>query len=133
VQTWMKLAERGVFVNGCCDGLGEFEDFGIELIAGRKELVKLTHGGGDKSKQFTAATYDLIPKKETPDLKGKTHFFWMSRTSFEQARAKFPEEIRTGHHACGPGRTYEFLKSAGLSRPVKVFIGLEQFLDETMP
>jgi hydroxymethylbilane synthase len=134
VQTWIKLAERGVFVNGCLDGLGEGEELGIERICGgRKELVKLTHGGGDKSSQFNAATYELIPKKETPDLKGKTHFFWMSRTSFQRAAAEFPEEIRTGHHACGPGRTYEFLKSAGLSRPVKVFIGLEQFLDETMP
>lgn len=133
VQTWMKLAERGVFVNGCYDGLGETEDMGIELIAGAKELIKLTHASGNQSSQFSAATYELKPKKATPDLKGKTHFFWMSRTSFEAARAKFPEEIRTGHHACGPGSTYDYLRNAGLSRPIKVFIGLEQFLEETVP
>lgn len=133
VQTWMKLAERGVFVNGCYDGLGESEETGLNLIAGPKKLIKLTHSSGNFASQFTAATYELVPKRQTPDLAGKTHFFWMSRSSFEAARKKFPEEIAKGHHACGPGSTYEYLKSAGLSRPVKVFIGLEQFLEETVP
>jgi hydroxymethylbilane synthase len=60
VQTWMKLAERGVFVNGCYDGLGEGEDMGLNWIAGQKELIKLTHATGNHSSQFTAATYDFV-------------------------------------------------------------------------
>lgn len=133
VQTWMKLAERGVFVNGCYDGLGESEPMGLEFISGSVEMIKLTHSGGNKSSQFNAATYEISPKKASPSLTGKTHFFWMSRTSFERARELYPEEIAKGHHACGPGSTYDFLKGAKLSRPVKVFISLEQFLEETAP
>ncbi len=134
VQTWMKLAAQGIFVNGCSDSLGENEGAGIERIAGPREWTKLTHSGGVKGLGTIIATYSLTPKSQFPDLRGKTHFFWMSRTSFEQARKHFPAEINSGHHACGPGHTYDFLKAeAGLARPVKVFIGLEQFLEETVP
>jgi hypothetical protein len=42
--------------------------------------------------------------------------------------------IINGHHACGPGRTFKYLQAqGGLKHPIKVFIGLEQFLAETLP
>ena len=182
VQTWVKLAALGVWVNGCHDGLGEQEDPGIDLLAGPAAAgppagltsgaatgpipgfpgrpaglpgplpglsgpaaggpavvsslrwTKLTHSqaGGPGA----LATYELvaIPKAEAPDLAGKTHFFWLSRTSFERARHLYPREIAAGHNACGPGVTYDFLqRQTQLKHPVKVFIGLEQFLRETLP
>lgn len=133
VQTWAKLAKQGIWVNGCQDGLGESEDFALEHLAGPIEFVKLTHSQAAVGSD-AVATYQLHPKKETPDLRGKTHFFWMSRTSFERAFELFPQEIINGHNACGPGVTYEFLKRhTQLKRPVKVFAGLEQFLRETRP
>jgi hypothetical protein len=80
------------------------------------------------------ATYKLVAKEDGPDLRGKTHFFWLSRTSFERALELYPQEIISGYNACGPGVTYEFLKrQTRLVHPVKVFIGLEQFLGETLP
>lgn len=130
LQTWEKLARRGIWVSGCQDGLGEKEPMALEQLAPGVTFTKVTHaraGGG-------LATYKLENKTQTPDLKGKTHFFWMSHTSFERARELFPDEIRMGHHACGPGATFDYLKTVtGLENQVKVFIGLEQFLRESLP
>jgi hydroxymethylbilane synthase len=134
VQSWRKLARRGFWVNGCNDGLGEKEEPGLDhLTGGPLAWTKLTHAsaGGEDD---VLATYELCPKEEVPDLKGKTHFFWLSRTSFEAARKHYPQEIAAGHNACGPGVTYEYLRAqGGLRNQVKVFIGLDQFLAETSP
>ncbi|MBX3022668.1 MAG: hydroxymethylbilane synthase [Bdellovibrionales bacterium] len=132
VQTWAKLARQGVWVSGCQDGLGENEPFGLDYLAGQLKWTKLTHGLAAGPEAL--ATYRLEPKKEVPDLRGKTHFFWMSTTSFQRAYELFPNEIANGYNACGPGVTYEFLqRQTALKNPVKVFIGLEQFLSETLP
>lgn len=133
IQTWMKLAERGNFVNGCNDGLGESEDSGLEWIKGHSlEWCKLSHHGAPPAKKGLA-TYQLVPRDQTPNLKDKTHFFWMSRTQFERALQFFPDEINNGWNACGPGHTFEHLKTvSSLKNPVKVFMGLEQFLHETL-
>lgn len=134
VQTWVRLAERGVFVNGCSDGLGENEEPLLDFICGRLQWCKLTHASAPRTQERTVATYELEPKQDTPDITNKTHFFWMSRTSFERARQLFPREIQQGRHSCGPGHTYDFLSAQkDLSHPVKVFLGLEQFLHETLP
>jgi hydroxymethylbilane synthase len=129
-KTWEKLARLGVWVNGCQDGLGETEDFALDqLVAEPLNWTKLTHSGA-----AGVATYELRPAATAPDLRGKTHFFWLSRSSFERAVALFPDQIASGYNACGPGVTYEFLKrQTQLRRPVKVFIGLEQFLKESLP
>lgn len=137
VQTWIKLAQQGVWVNGCQDGLGEKEPLEIESVLGRSIMwTKLTHAEGHESSFQSVATYRLVPKRESdvPNLNGKTHFFWMSRSSFERAYALFPEPIKSGHNACGPGVTYDFLKrQTRLQKDVKVFAGLEQFLQNTLP
>ncbi len=133
VQSWQKLAQRGIFVHGCSDGLGESEPLGLEFLLNMQtQPCKLTHSSAPG--ENIRATYQLEPKSKTPDLRGKTHFFWMSTTSFEQAIAAFPNEVRQGHHGCGPGRTYEYLQNVkGLLNPPKVFAGLSQFLRETQP
>lgn len=133
VQTWIKLARAGVWVNGCHDGLGEHEKPELDHIVGALEWTKLTHASAGGRGQVIA-TYELQPLDEVPDLKGKTHFFWMSRTSFERAWKLYPEVISNGHNASGPGVTYDFLKAqTGLKNQVKVFISLEQFLAESLP
>lgn len=134
VQTWMRLAALGIFVSGCQDGLGETEPMGLEALAGSVTWTKLTHDLAASSPN-AIATYKLRAKTESvPDLRGKTHFFWMSRTSFERARELYPREIAEGHHACGPGATYAYLRDLkNLKHPVKVFIGLDQFLRESLP
>ncbi|HMN67821.1 MAG TPA: hydroxymethylbilane synthase [Bdellovibrionales bacterium] len=135
VQTWMKLAEKGVFVSGCHDGLGESEDPGLQtLLGGAVSWCKFTHARAPEGRGRAVATYRLQPKARSPDLNGKTHFYWMSSTAFERARELYPQVIKQGRHACGPGHTYEFLaREKGLNHPIKIFVGLDQFLRETLP
>lgn len=131
LQTWKKLVEKGIFINGCQDGLGESEEKHLTKICGNLKWTKLTH---DLAADEGLATYRLKPKTDVPDLHGKTHFFWMSRTSFERAFELYPKELQQGYNSCGPGLTWEFLKTfEGLKNPIKVFMGLEQFLHESLP
>ncbi len=55
-------------------------------------------------------TYHLESKADVPDLSGKSHFFWMSGSSFGRALHRYPQ-IRFAQHACGPGRTYDHLRT----------------------
>jgi hydroxymethylbilane synthase len=136
VKSWQKLAQAGLFINGCQDGLGESEPFLIEQLAGRDVAwTKLTHDRsaavGPVSRILT--TYGLKPVAQPPNLQGKTHFFWMSGTAFDQAYRLFPHELENGYNACGPGHTLEHLRSVKtLKNPVKVFAGLSQFLTESL-
>ena len=137
VASWEALAKRGVWVHGCHDGLGESETPGLDKLCGPLVWTKLTHdraGGEGELGSQRVATYRLSPKAEVPDLSHTTHFFWMSRTSFERALEVYPQVIERGYNACGPGVTYDFLKrQTRLLHPAKVFIGLEQFLAESSP
>ena len=48
--TWRRLAARGVWVNGCADGLGDDEDPGVSAMAGRvPRWRRLTHADAVRS------------------------------------------------------------------------------------
>lgn len=132
IKSWAKLASQGVWVNGCTDNLGEEEEARLEHLHKQLTWCKLTHAKA--AGPSDVATYELKPSAESPNLKGKTHFFWMSGTSFDRARELYPDVIAQGFHSCGPGHTFKHLQNAaGLKHPVKVFMGLEQFLANTLP
>ncbi len=135
VKTWTRLAKLGVWVHGSFEGLGESESTGIDALTGPIKWSKLSHLRGNVPSNIELVpTYQLLPKKVFPDLRGKTHFFWMSSTSFERALQLFPEAVNNGYNASGPGSTFEYIRrQTGLKHPPKVFIGLEQFLAETNP
>ncbi len=129
VQTWKRLARRGVWVHGCAESLGEQEPPNIETLAG-KDLtwLKLTHAGGYDEGAFPAlATYRLAPNDETVDLKGKTYFFWKSGSSFEHAVSLNPW-IREMVHFSGPGNTQRVLERNGVHP--HVFLDHGQWLKE---
>jgi hydroxymethylbilane synthase len=134
-QTWTRMAKLGIWVHGTFEGLGEAEDPGLGDLAGPVTWTKLSHTRGyARPGTEMVATYQLIPKKHHPDLAGKTHFYWMSSTSFERARQLFPDQVNNGYNASGPGSTFDYIRRVpGLKHPPKVFIGLEQFLAETVP
>ncbi|MCQ8811688.1 hypothetical protein NQU36_27290, partial [Escherichia coli] len=80
VSSWTRLAKRGFWVNGCSDALGEQESENIDSLMGRTpNWVKVTHKEGHAyGDRPLLATYQLKPTSQPPDLKGKTHFYWMS-------------------------------------------------------
>jgi hydroxymethylbilane synthase len=129
MQTWKKLARRGVWVHGSAEGLGEQEDEKIETLAGRKlNWLKLTHTRGyDEGAMPVLPTYQLAPNDHAPDLSGRKYFFWRSGSSFERALLLNPW-LTSMTHFCGPGNTQGILKKNGLS-PF-VFLDHGQWLEE---
>jgi len=127
IETWKKLAKRGVWVTGCNEGLGESEANHLEDLFGPLKWTKLSHTEGHqgqiKSLGKILGTYKLIPLKTLPDLQNKTHFYWTSGSSFLLALKAYPE-IKKAHHFCGPGNTYEIISK---EVPVTIFPKYEQW------
>ena len=129
LQTWKRLARRGVWVNGSAESLGEHEPQRIETITGSDlRWQKLTHSESDThSSMPVVATYRLIPKDGNPDLAGKNYFFWKSGSSFKYALSRNPW-LREMTHFCGPGNTQRELQKHGIE-PL-VFLDHAQWLEE---
>jgi hydroxymethylbilane synthase len=130
VQTWKRLARRGVWVNGCAESLGEQEPTRVETLAGAPmNWLKLTHEDGYTDGEMpTAATYRLVPG-EGIDLAGKRYFFWKSGSSFEQA-LKLNPWLSEMTHFCGPGNTQRILEKHGIEP--HVFLDHGQWLKEML-
>jgi len=115
VKTWKRLAQRGVWVSGSAESLGEQEPQNIETLVGRDlTWLKLTHAAGyDEGPLSTVGTYRLVPGSGHMDLQGKTYFFWKSGSSFEHALSLNPW-IKSMAHFCGPGNTQRILEKNGV-------------------
>jgi hydroxymethylbilane synthase len=108
-RTWERLAARGVWVNGCADGLGEQEAPDVDRLAGRSvEWQRVTHAASGDPQAI--ATY-VVDQELPADLDRRTHFFWTSGSLFRDALHRFPA-IRGGWHASGPGRTARVVRDA---------------------
>jgi hydroxymethylbilane synthase len=128
LQTWKRLAKRGVWVNGSAESLGEHEPTRIETIAGSEiQWLKLTHDRGYEGDIPTLATYRLVPRDGELDLAGRKHFFWKSGSSFAYALSQNPWLPEMSHY-CGPGNTQRILRKHGVEPTV--FLDHEQWLEE---
>ena len=128
LQTWRRLAQRGVWVNGCAESLGEHESPRIETLAGSEiKWLKLTHTEGYQGEMPILATYRLVPRDGVPDFKGRKHFFWKSGSSFEYALSQNPWLTEMKHY-CGPGNTQRVLQKHGIE-PF-VFLDHSRWLEE---
>ncbi|HVS20374.1 MAG TPA: hypothetical protein VHD88_00925, partial [Pyrinomonadaceae bacterium] len=129
LRTWQRLVQRGVWVNGCAESLGEDEPTRIETVAGGDlKWLKLTHSNGFvESEMESLATYRLVPKTEELDLRDKRYFFWASGSSFEHALSRNPWLTQMTHF-CGPGNTRRALERNGVT-PF-VFLDHAQWLKE---
>ena len=129
VASWIKLASRGVWVNGCSDGLGESDDIGLSSIIGDMKWVKLTHKDGNRNDHMeTIATYKLI---ETDDIKKSelseaSHIFWSSGSAFKRALEINPDIVNK-HHGCGPGHTFRILCEYVPKHKITVTLNFEEF------
>ncbi len=119
LKTWHSLAQRGIWVNGSCESLGEnskLSEKSLESLLNRKiKWIKLSHEEGYESQdKESMATYKLEALKNTIDFKSYDAFYWMSGSQFEVALKQDPSLKSRGLHACGPGNTAQKLKSLGL-------------------
>lgn len=130
--TWRKLAARGVWVNGCADGLGDTEAPDVDLLAGHPvKWRRLTHQAAAAADPGALATY-VVENALPDDLAARTHFFWTSGTEFLDALARWPE-LRDRWHGSGPGRTWRTLQEAlGPTARARVWLDYEHWQQEVL-
>lgn len=105
LRTWKNLAERGIWVNGTSDGLGEDFDKDINAFT-NNPWVKLTHSQSPESSiKNKIETYQLESIDFAIDIEKKKYFYWMSSSAFKASIDKYPKIIEK-YHFCGPGNTY---------------------------
>lgn len=105
IKTWLSLSNRGFWVNGTSDSLGEMESPPENILKNIK-WYKISHDASPISDKETISTYKLIKKDIPEGIKNISHFYWMSFSSFKYALEKYPE-IADRKHACGLGKTFE--------------------------
>ena len=138
VDTWQALAGRGIWVEGCADGLGfaALESLLAEpllQLPAREDWTVLTHqeaaagwqageviatyrhaepnGAGAGAGAGTGTGADAAPPVDAAPPAGATHVYWFSSAQFDRWRAVVAPDAQ---HACGPGKTYEHLRRAGV-------------------
>ncbi len=131
VKTWEKLTQKGLWVHGCSDSLGEQEEFALDILAGTSlNWVKLTHDKGALGDRMqTVATYTLNSSSSAEPAQEKEFFFWNSGSQFLQMVSQFPQLLNK-FHACGPGNTYKiiskYLKERDAFDSSRIFTFLDQ-------
>jgi hydroxymethylbilane synthase len=139
LDTWQALAARGLWVEGCAEGLG-FAALQPLLAEALLQLppqdhwTVLTHAGaaGGWSAGRVIATYRHREVRAGAELAAEaagaesaaesaaeaaapkpqtTHVYWHSGAQFDRWRCALGPHVQ---HACGPGKTYEHLRGAGV-------------------
>ena len=109
LETWKNIAERGIWVNGSADGLGEDIDPKTKSLT-NNEWIKLTHLDSPVSRiKNVIHTYELEKNEIYLNLENKNYFYWMSSSAFKYAITKYPNILNKSHF-CGPGNTYNEIK-----------------------
>lgn len=120
LKTWQSLAQRGFWVHGSQESLGESEPLRLEVLCPELKWVKWTHKDSPVSSYFPnqVLTYRLSPSISSWKARHK-EYFWMSGTQFKQALSLDPKVLQARHY-CGPGHTYtivqDVLKQHGIQQ-----------------
>jgi hydroxymethylbilane synthase len=122
LRSWLRLAARGVWVEGCAEELG-FENLMPQLEESLLQLPELTHwrilthdeGAASWPAGQTIATYSVRPSQEidenhpaVAELRAARSFFWTSGSQYEVFSRWVPADAE---HACRVGKTYNYLKT----------------------
>lgn len=110
LATWKKLAERGVWVHGSTEGLGETEDSRLEVLNEESiDWMKFSH---DQVGDGALAIYSLHSEVlDDHALRSVRFYFWRSGTQFRAALkaavsdSAVAKAMKTGYHGVGPGRS----------------------------
>jgi len=119
IETWKKLAARGYWVQGCFDSLGEDHQPPVKALVPDLKWMTLTHQDHpyfDMNRHI--ATYKL--DRKIGDLTKFRYFFWKSSSDFLKVLLDHPQIIDF-YHACGPGSTYQTIKSKIPLDQIRIF------------
>ncbi|HEV7609673.1 MAG TPA: hypothetical protein VGO61_20225 [Steroidobacteraceae bacterium] len=131
IDTWRRLAARGIWVHGSDESLGEGGAAGLKMLFPRvQSWVKFSHEQGyDSPFSEKVATYRLERCAPLADLTGRTHFYWRSGAQFHDYLQANPE-IRGAWHGCGPGNTFSMIRAAIGEERVRAFLSVDVFRQE---
>jgi hydroxymethylbilane synthase len=131
IDTWRRLAARGIWVHGSDESLGEGGAAALKLLFPRvQRWVKFSHEQGyDSPYSEKVATYRLERCAPLADLTGRTHFYWRSGAQFHDYLQANPE-IRGAWHGCGPGNTFSMIRAAIGAERVRAFLSADVFRRE---
>ena len=131
IDTWRRLAARGIWVHGSDESLGEGGIQALKTLFPRvQHWVKFSHSQGfDSPHSERIATYRLERSAPLADLTGRTHFFWRSGAQFYDYLQANPE-IRGAWHGCGPGNTFSMIRAAIGKDRVRAFLSADVFRQE---
>jgi hydroxymethylbilane synthase len=125
VDTWKSLAQKGYWVNGTSDSLGE-NNSPEESLFEEISWLKVTHKDNlDKDKEVLVS-YELNPLDVSERLLECDYFYWMSASSFGLAIEKYPE-LKYRNHACGLGQTFKFIEK--VAPQVTPFLDFDSWLE----
>lgn len=134
-KTWYHLAKKGIWVEGCADGLGfDFLSavFKCPLVNIDKRQVQLLTNQSSKKHWIkdgikAAGTYELegnLPEELKKEIGAADIVFWTSFQQYELCKQILKEGVQ---HVCPSGKTAALLREAGLN-PV-IFPTIKSFID----
>jgi hydroxymethylbilane synthase len=131
-SSWFALARSDVWVEGCAEGLGIaaiaplLAEPWLQLAPLAQWLV-LTHAHALEGWAAGSAvgTYSLGAPAQLPPLDA-THVWWASSAQFLHWQAAGAAGGERLAHACGPGKTYEQLRAAGVQN-LRMFPHVQQW------
>jgi len=131
IDTWRRLAARGIWVHGSDESLGEGGAAPLKTLFPRvQRWVRFSHDQGFASPHSERiATYRLERCTPLADLTGRTHFYWRSGAQFYDYLQANPE-IRGAWHGCGPGNTFSMIRAAIGEERVRAFLSADVFRQE---
>jgi hydroxymethylbilane synthase len=119
LDSWQGLAEQGLWVEGCADGLG-FAALEPLLHAPLLQLppmsqwTVLTHaaatGGWPEGEVIASYMHRDAPGEQGAPPPAATHLYWHSSAQFDRWHGRSAAQAQ---HACGPGKTFQHLVRAG--------------------
>jgi len=133
-RTWLELARKGIWVEGCADGLGLevlVKPWSGNFLHIAKQDVKILTNADSAGNWVSdgwdaTATYKLVPSV-TPEiiagLRSAEIVFWTSYQQYEACKQYLQPGVI---HACPAGKTAVLLKKDGIKDPV-VFPSIKAF------
>lgn len=121
-KTWLSLAEKGIWVEGCADGLG-LETLAplleSPLIGLEPERIQIITNEASKNRWIAAgwsavATYLVIPERNSEiqeQIKNAGTLFWTSYQQYNMYRDDVRPDAR---HCCLAGKTASLFRDEGI-------------------
>lgn len=129
LQTWKKLAQKGIWVHGTTEAWGEQELSSVDILAGKPiQWLKLTHTDGYEAQTPTLATYRVQYEVPALPLDDKKCLYWSSGSLFRAVLDKYPHLVDK-FHACGPGNTARVISQYLQERHINPTEKLHVFLN----